>query len=59
MTLHRLFEVIFNLRVEVRIENECRKITIHKNPKQPEIMKKLESALSIINGMRINNLNGY
>jgi hypothetical protein len=53
MTLHRLFEVIFNLRAEVSMENECRNITIHKNPKQPEVMEKLELALSIINDMRI------
>jgi len=59
MTLHRLFEVIFNLRAEVRIENDCRNISIKKNFKQPEIMKKLESALTGINDMRIKDLNGY
>ncbi|MDO8872655.1 MAG: hypothetical protein Q7V05_08005, partial [Methanoregula sp.] len=59
MTLHRLFEEIFNLRAEVKIENDCRNITIKKNLKQPDIMKKLESALTIINDMRIKDLNGY
>jgi hypothetical protein len=59
MTLHRLFEEIFNLRAEVKIENDCRNITLKKNLKQPEIMKKLESALTIINDMRIKDLSGY
>ena len=59
MTLHRLFEEIFNLRADVKIENDCRNITIKKNLKQPEIMKKLESALTIINDMRIKDLSGY
>ncbi|PXF62210.1 MAG: hypothetical protein C4B59_00950, partial [Candidatus Methanogaster sp.] len=58
MTLQRLFEVIFDLQGTVRIENGCRNIFIKKNPKQRDIMKKLESALDSINYMRIKDLNG-
>jgi len=59
MTLHRLFEEIFNLRAEVKIENDCRNITIKKNCKQPDIMKRLESALIVINDMKLKDMNGY
>jgi transposase len=59
MTLNRLFEEIFNLRAEVKIENYCRNVTIKKNHKQLDIMKRLESALSIINDMKLKDMNGY
>jgi len=58
MTLQRLFEVIFDLQGIVRIENGCRNIFIKKNPKQQDVMKKLESALDSINHMEIEDLNG-
>nr|QNO42660.1 hypothetical protein LNAFDGMD_00021 [Methanosarcinales archaeon ANME-2c ERB4]QNO43397.1 hypothetical protein PNFJDKBC_00008 [Methanosarcinales archaeon ANME-2c ERB4]QNO48235.1 hypothetical protein BHCKGNAA_00020 [Methanosarcinales archaeon ANME-2c ERB4] len=58
MTLQRLFEVIFDLQGTVRIENGCRNIFIKRNPKQQDIMKKLESALDSINHMGIEDLNG-
>jgi hypothetical protein len=51
MTLQRLFEVIFDLQGAVRIENGCRNIFIKKNPKQQDVMKKLDSALDSINHM--------
>ncbi|KAF5415130.1 MAG: hypothetical protein C5S48_06520 [Candidatus Methanogaster sp.] len=58
MTLQRLFEAIFDLQGEVRIENGCRNICIKRNPKQYNVMKKLESALDSINHMGIKDLNG-
>ncbi|MGP8320366.1 MAG: hypothetical protein ACT6FD_06205, partial [Methanosarcinaceae archaeon] len=58
MTLQRLFEVIFDLQGNVRIENGCRNIFIKKNPKQQDIMTNLESALDSINHMGIEDLNG-
>jgi len=58
MTLQRLFEVIFDLQGEVRIENGCRNIFIKRNPKQQDIMEKLESALDSINHMGVEDLNG-
>ena len=59
MTLNRLFEEIFNLRAEAKIDNDCRNIVIKKNPKQLDIMKKLESALIVINDMKLKDMNGY
>jgi len=53
MTLQRLFEVIFDLQGEVRIENGCRNIFIKRNPKQQDIMEKLESALDSINNFKL------
>jgi len=58
MTLQRLFEVIFDLQGKVRIENGCRNIFITRNPKQQDVMKKLDSALDSINHMGIEDLNG-
>ncbi|KAF5412312.1 MAG: hypothetical protein U9N46_03605 [Euryarchaeota archaeon] len=58
MTLQRLFEVIFDLQGEVRIENGCRNIFIKRNPKQQDIMEKLDSALDSINHMGVEDLNG-
>ena len=58
MTLQRLFDTIFDLRGTVRIENGQRDLFIERNPKQDDIMMKLESALDVINSMRIRDLNG-
>jgi len=58
MTLQRLFETIFDLRAEVRVVDGQRNIFIEKNPKQKELMKKLESALDVINFEEIEDLNG-
>ena len=58
MTLQRLFEVIFDLRGTVRIENGRRNIFIKRNPKQQDIMEKLELALDSINHMGVEDLNG-
>jgi hypothetical protein len=51
VTLQRLFETIFDLRGKVKVENDQRNVFIERNPKQEYIMRKLESALDIINGM--------
>jgi hypothetical protein len=57
MTLQRLFETIFELRGEVRVEDGQRKVFIARNPKQEYIMRKLESALEIVNRMGIEDTN--
>jgi hypothetical protein len=57
MTLQRLFETIFELRGEVRVEGGQRKVFIARNSKQEYIMRKLESALEIINRMGIEDTN--
>lgn len=56
MTLERLFETIFDLHAKVKVENNQRTILIKKNPKQKKVMRKLESALDIINNMNIEDL---
>jgi len=58
MTLQRLFETIFALRGNVRVEGDQRNIFIERNPKQEYIMRKLESAFDIINRMGIEDTNG-
>jgi hypothetical protein len=58
MTLQRLFETIFDLRAEVRVEDGQRNIFIERNPKQENLMRKLEFALDVINGKEIEDLNG-
>ena len=58
MILQRLFDTIFDLRGKVRIEDGQRNIVIEGNPKQKDVMRKLESALDVINNMRIKDLNG-
>jgi hypothetical protein len=59
MTLHRLFETIFELRGQMRFEGEQRHVCITRNPKQKTLMKKLEHAFDVINHMRIADINGY
>jgi len=59
MTLQRLFETIFDLRGKVRVEGDQRNIYIERNPKQEYIMRKLESALDVINRMGIKDTNGF
>lgn len=59
MTLQRLFETIFDLRGKVRIEGDQRNIYIERNPKQEYIMRKLESALDVINHMGIKDASGF
>ncbi|MEA2051530.1 MAG: hypothetical protein U9O90_01730 [Euryarchaeota archaeon] len=59
MTLQRLFETIFDLRGKVRVEGDQRNIYIERNPKQEYIMRKLESALDVINRMDIKDATGF
>jgi hypothetical protein len=59
MTLQRLFETIFELRGQMGIEGEQRHVCIMRNPKQADMMKKLEYAFDVLNHMEINDLQGY
>jgi len=59
MTLERLFETIFELRGSVSVEGGQRNVFIERNPKQEYIMRKLESALNVINRMQIKDTRGY
>jgi hypothetical protein len=58
MTLQRLFDVVFDLRGKVRVEDDQRNVVIERNPKQEDIMRKLESALDAVNCMCVKDLNG-
>jgi hypothetical protein len=58
MTLQRLFETIFDLRGEVKVDCDQRNIFIERNPKQEYIMRKVESAFDVINRMRIKDRGG-
>ncbi|RCV65089.1 hypothetical protein C5S53_05490 [Methanophagales archaeon] len=59
MTLQRLFETIIDLRGKVKVDNDHRNIFIERNPKQEYIMRKLESALDVINRMDIKDPTGF
>jgi hypothetical protein len=58
MTLERLFETIFDLRGKVRVKGDQRNVFIERNPKQEYIMRKLESALDVINRRGIKDTRG-
>jgi hypothetical protein len=57
MTLQRLFETVFDLHGKVRVENDQRNIFIERNPKQENVMRKLELALEALNRMEIKDAN--
>jgi len=57
MTLQRLFETIFDLRGKVKVDNDQRNIFIDRNPKQENVMRKLELALEVLNRMGIKDAN--
>ncbi len=59
MTLQRLFEAIFELRGQMRIEGEQRHVCIKRNPKQEAMMKKLEAACEIMNHMGLQDMHEY
>lgn len=59
MSLQRLFEAIFELRGQMRIEGEQRRVCIKRNPKQEAMMKKVDAAFDVINQMGIDDINGY
>jgi hypothetical protein len=44
MTLKQLFETIFDLRGKVKVENDQRNIFLERNPKQENVMRKLDLA---------------
>ena len=58
MTLENLFECVFDLHCEYKIEDKQKNIRIERNNKQKDIMKKLEPAINDINGRKIKDLNG-
>jgi transposase len=53
-----LFESIFYLDGKAVITDKDKIITLSKNPKEPELMKKLEEVTVKLNGMKMINLDG-
>jgi transposase len=58
MTLQQIFETIFELRGKVTISGSQRNITIERNMKQENLMKRLENAFLIVNNLGIKDLCG-
>ena len=56
--LQTLFESIFQLGGIAFIANEEKKIELEMNPKEPELMDKLNKSLRILNTMDIRDLDG-
>jgi hypothetical protein len=53
-----LFESIFQLDGSASIDCENKVIELEMNPKEPELMDKLNKGLSILNGMEIQDMSG-
>jgi len=58
MTLQRLYDVVFDLHGKVKIDGDQRNIIVERNPKQEDVMRKLESAFDVVNSMGVKDLNG-
>jgi hypothetical protein len=58
MTLQQIFETIFELRGKVTIDGNQRNITIERNTKQENFMRRLESAFEILNNFGIKDIKG-
>ncbi len=54
--LQTLFESIFQLGGEAVVDDERERIGLEMNPKEPELMGKLNKGLSILNTMDIHDL---
>jgi hypothetical protein len=57
--LQTLFESIFQLNGEAFIGNEEKRIELEMNPKEPELMDKLNKGLCILNTMNIHDPDGH
>jgi hypothetical protein len=57
--LQTLFESIFQLNGEAFIANEGKRIVLEMNPKEPELMDKLNKGLCILNTMNICDSDGH
>jgi hypothetical protein len=57
--LQTLFESIFQLGGVAFISNEEKRIELEMNPKEPELMDKLNKGLRILNTMNICDPDGH
>jgi hypothetical protein len=53
-----LFESIFQLDGSAIIDNENKIIELKRNSKEPELMEKLNTGLSILNRMNVQDMKG-
>lgn len=53
-----LFESIFQLEGNAFVDSEKKVIELEMNPKEPELMRKLNKGLCILNGMDIHDMDG-
>ena len=58
LTIQRLFEDNFELQGKMQLQNGERTVLIERNPKQDEVMMRLEPAIDSINNMMIKDLKG-
>ncbi|KAF5413989.1 MAG: hypothetical protein C5S48_10505 [Candidatus Methanogaster sp.] len=56
--LQTLFESIFQLNGDACITNDEKRIELEMNPKEPELMDKLNKGLRILNTMAIRDPDG-
>ena len=53
-----LFESIFQLEGTAFVDSEKKVIELEMNPKEPELMRKLNKGLCILNEMDIHDMHG-
>lgn len=53
-----LFESIFQLEGNAFVDSENKVIELEMNPKEPELMRKLNKGLCILNGMDVHDMDG-
>jgi len=56
MSLSKLLHNILLMPAEIELTKDVRRVQLRRNPKDPEVMKKLEPALQRLNGLRIQHL---
>ena len=55
-SLSKLLHTILLLPAEIELSNYVRRVKLQRNPKSPEVMKKLEPALERLNALSTQHL---
>ncbi|MGP8324062.1 MAG: hypothetical protein ACT6FG_08760 [Methanosarcinaceae archaeon] len=53
-----MFESIFQLEGASFVDSEKKVIELEMNPKEPELMRKLNSGLCVLNEMNVHDMHG-
>jgi transposase len=56
MSLSKLLHTVLLLPAEIELSKDVRRVKLQRNPKSPEVMKKLEPALERLNALSIQHL---